>query len=1608
MKKNRLNLVFYTAAFITLLMLLSINYEARANEVSILEQNDEKIVLKNLLDQYLLEPIERNNVTFHIFDIKDYGSTIEVGKPQLPVNRLTLAIPPSSEIGEITILESTYSILDGYTIYPLQPQLIDGTDDSNFTINETFYDMDLYYPDQLVNVSNPAIMNGIKMIQVSFYPVQFNPYRNQVKVYDVIEIEIELVEGEIVNTFTLIPFLSVYNSMLLNFDFMVNWYSPEIDYFNTQSFLLNVSSITDLGNRADYLIITNDIFYESLLPLAEWKIMKGLETKIVNLSEIYANFPHPENNESIKLFLKYAYNNWELPPSYVLLVGDVEYLPTNYGLLYEYETEYGIKQVIAATDLYYSTLAGIDYFPDVSLGRFSVKNTYELDTIINKVISYEKNPFMSNINWYKKASVFYSTERYRWKITADWIQAKLTANSYTVNKWNETEGNTARMASEINDGLYFLSYRGHGSVLGWGIFHNYDVQNLANDRMSPVVFSTTCNTGWFDNTGTDCFGEVWIKKPAGGAIAFLGSSRESFTGHNDELAKGFYKAIFDDGIYDLSGIITRGKQYMSDSCGDHDRILLQYEEYNLFGDPELWIWTDVPKNMLAMHPSTVYVGSNTITVTVQNEAQNPLENAVVTLWKKGEVYQHKKTDWNGEVTFDINPQSMGQMRLTVVLHNYIPYLGNITVVVPDVVYVDDDNTQGPWYGTPEHPFKFIQDGIDTVNELNTVYVLDGTYNENLFIDKTINLIGENKNSVIIHGEPYEDVINLSASNAHLRGFTITDGCNGISLWYAHNNTLTDCIIQNNMENGIQLNQCSKNNSISMCEIYTNFDNGIEIKYCFGGNTIINCSIHHNSNSGIFLDYSSRNAISTCSIHDNLNGIIIISEDLEVITPLHLGLIALSYGSHPGDPCYEPLFDCNQDGVIDAIDLTCLSDHWGTSGPSDPIFGHSNHISDCDIYDNSFTGVILNGTYHFYSDNWAPWPGEVYNRNKIYHNNFSNNGQNACDYGNNTWDNGYPSGGNYWDDYSGSDTNDDGIGDEPYPIPCGISQDRYPWVMFETGIANVSFPLTALIQGPYSIYVGSPTQFTGTAVDGMPPYTFAWDFDYTGIFTVDSILQNPTWVYTSPGIRTVALRITDAANTPDMCTILCNVINYPINPPIASVSPVLQEVTQGSTFCVEIRINSYGNSVRTTGFQLTYPTSFTIESFTYENLLGPSVVQMGVPIPGDNSGFINYAVSRVDGGAYIENGKLVTICFSLKSDTPEGTYLLDLHDVFLVDGSGDPITDTNVVITDGTIIVTTPPVAQCNGPYSGIVGSSVSFMGSATGGTSPYTFAWDFNYDGTFNTQSTLQNPTYTYTMAGTYTVALRVTDSITATNMCTATAIISPYTPTTPPYIQVSPTAQTSILGDSFCIEILVNSDTHTVRTVAFQLNYNSTWFTVDTFIYEDLLGTSVIPMGVPSPGDNSGFINYAVSRTDGGADQENGKIVTICFSSKTGIPGGTYPLDIHDVILVDGSDDVIGGVTLVDGEVSFFIDEQCCSCIFGDCDCDCDIDLLDLDSLAQAWDSSVGDGRFRECVDCDGDGYIGIFDLDYFAQHWGMIYCDCDYCCASWCECKYCLPWQT
>lgn len=144
-----------------------------------------------------------------------------------------------------------------------------------------------------------------------------------------------------------------------------------------------------------------------------------------------------------------------------------------------------------------------------------------------------------------------------------------------------------------------------------------------------------------------------------------------------------------------------------------------------------------------------------------------------------------------------------------------------------IVYVDDSNTNGPWSGTQGHPFLKIQDGIDGVSTGGVVHVLNGTYQENIFINKTVEIIGNSRGNVIVDGLEFGDAILISAGNVTVHYLTVESSTYGIRISASSNCIIKDNNIRDN-EYGIYLGD-SSNNTIYHNNFVNNVYNAYETK-----------------------------------------------------------------------------------------------------------------------------------------------------------------------------------------------------------------------------------------------------------------------------------------------------------------------------------------------------------------------------------------------------------------------------------------------------------------------------------------------------------------------------------------------------------------------------------------------------------------------------------------------------------------------------------------------------------------------------------------------------------------------------------------------------------
>jgi parallel beta-helix repeat protein len=181
------------------------------------------------------------------------------------------------------------------------------------------------------------------------------------------------------------------------------------------------------------------------------------------------------------------------------------------------------------------------------------------------------------------------------------------------------------------------------------------------------------------------------------------------------------------------------------------------------------------------------------------------------------------------------------------------------------IYVNDDNTNGPWDGSIQHPYQYIQDGIDAANQADTVFVYTGIYYEKIVVNKAINVIGENKEDTIVDGDDSGKIVKIIVNQVMISGFTFRSGKYAIYLENSNNCTISENIIYSTQNGGIELTG-SSNNVISNNHI-TNAHSGVTLIKGSINNIIQNNEISSNNFAGVDIHTSYntiiRNTISFC-------------------------------------------------------------------------------------------------------------------------------------------------------------------------------------------------------------------------------------------------------------------------------------------------------------------------------------------------------------------------------------------------------------------------------------------------------------------------------------------------------------------------------------------------------------------------------------------------------------------------------------------------------------------------------------------------------------------------------------------------------------------------
>jgi hypothetical protein len=512
--------------------------------------------------------VELSGSTYSTVSLDGSASLAEFGLPTLPVYRVWLEIPVGAE-PEVRIDDAVTDVVSG-PAWPVAPGIMSAEKNdprSSYTVgfDESVYVSGRPYPETPVRIVEGGMMRGRNLALVEVMPLRWNPADNTFELLEEAVISIDYTGGDIPKSFALADryraegFEQIISGTVVNYG----------------TFEVNAGVDTP---PAPYLIIGDSDFTDTVMDaFVAHKQAAGFEVTMVDLSVTGTSY------SQIEAYILDAIENWANPPVYVLLVGDVNYVPGNVATTYS-----------GVTDLYYVCLDDGGYYPDAFIGRFSVQNTAECNTMAQRVIDYE-SPGTASGSWIQNTCWIASSDHYTvTEGTHNYcIDNFLAPRGYTWDKiYPVTYGSTAANAvASINGGVSMLTFSGHGSTTSWGdmSFGQSNFNQLNNDGMYPGVLSHACQTGDYSVGTAWC--ETWTRTGGRGGLWFFGSVPSTYWDEDDIMERAEFEYFLEDDIYWPMGFGTGGKLAVYEYYSGGGASKYYFEGYNLMGDPSVWMWT---------------------------------------------------------------------------------------------------------------------------------------------------------------------------------------------------------------------------------------------------------------------------------------------------------------------------------------------------------------------------------------------------------------------------------------------------------------------------------------------------------------------------------------------------------------------------------------------------------------------------------------------------------------------------------------------------------------------------------------------------------------------------------------------------------------------------------------------------------------------------------------------------------------------------------------------------------------------------------------------------------------------------------------------------------
>lgn len=392
----------------------------------------------------------------------------------------------------------------------------------------------------------------------------------------------------------------------------------------------------------EYAIITKREFAESFQPLVNWKNMKGVRTAMFFVEDIYALYPNETSNQmKIKRFI-YTLNR-ERNVMYILLGGDDSVIPAQ-TVYSEAVTKDGTSTSDIPSDLFYASLSAplnwdgnnngkvgdlddnIHFVSSVYVARVPANVAKAVNNFVYKIINYERFPdfknwkndlVMAGMNMFDSdnnpAYNYRGTEIRGDRIYDEYIKpvwnGKLLKlyDKYSDFPWNGFY--TSCIENVISSGHSFVNILTHGNAT---YITTESADNLFGDELfylnnplPTILTSGACNICNLLIDGYS-FGACAILSGTNNIISLYGATSSTLYRTSDSFIDvdgfpryigNFYKKIltYKEDYNHLGVSFADSKWDFIAGCNEYGHIRWNMLTANLFGDPEMPVYTSVPK-----------------------------------------------------------------------------------------------------------------------------------------------------------------------------------------------------------------------------------------------------------------------------------------------------------------------------------------------------------------------------------------------------------------------------------------------------------------------------------------------------------------------------------------------------------------------------------------------------------------------------------------------------------------------------------------------------------------------------------------------------------------------------------------------------------------------------------------------------------------------------------------------------------------------------------------------------------------------------------------------------------------------------------------------------